>query len=149
MLVNKQGREVHVGEIKNQRMREAVLRELREVPPPFKGTARCSASRSVRVSAICANVWKPRALLDDWMFACARDALVLDPGGQNDGFSYFAIVGRQYRFSTALHSGVCKVLEVDKTATYLPIRIQFNSPEGHRRIIRVAPDDILEWKEIT
>lgn len=37
MLVNKQGREVQVGEIKNQRMREAVLRELREVPPPFKG----------------------------------------------------------------------------------------------------------------
>lgn len=60
----------------------------------------------------------------------------------------FAIVGHHYEFATALHAGVCKVLEVDKSATYLPIRIQFNSPEGHRRIIRVAPADILFWEEM-
>lgn len=99
------------------------------------------------MSAICANVWEPRPLPVDWMFNTARCTLVLNPQEYHN--AKFAQEGKQYKFSTALHSGVCKVLEVDKTATYLPIRIQFNSPEGHRRIIRVAPADILEWKEIT
>lgn len=88
--------------------------------------------------------WMPRA----WSQAHeAHGVLCLLPrAGEALSDGDFSVVGRQYEFATALHAGVCKVLEVDKSATYLPIRIQFNSPEGHRRVIRVAPADILFWK---
>lgn len=90
--------------------------------------------------------WRPRT----WAQAheAPRVLCLLPRAGELHTDEDFAVVGRQYEFATALHAGVCKVLEVDKSATYLPIRIQFNSPEGHRRIIRVAPADILVWKEM-
>ena len=55
--------------------------------------------------------------------------------------------GKTYRFSTRNIDGTGKVLEIDHTLS-MPVNLQYNAPNGDRRITRFSPVEFLYLKEV-
>lgn len=91
------------------------------------------------------NWWKPLS------FSEARAAAgqpITVPGNQLLGGKPVALqAGKTYRFSTRNIEGTGLVLEVDHALDF-PINLQYNAPNGDRRIVRFNPGEFMYLKEL-
>ena len=70
------------------------------------------------------------------------------PGSQLPGGKPVDLqTGKTYRFSTRNIEGTGLVLEVDHALDF-PINLQYNTPNGDRRIVRFNPGEFMYLEEL-
>lgn len=91
------------------------------------------------------NWWKPLSFTE--ARAAAGQGIVV-PGNQlRNGEPVTLQAGKTYRFSTRNIDGTGLVLEVDHALDF-PINLQYNAPNGDRRIVRFNPGEFMYLKEL-
>lgn len=89
--------------------------------------------------------WKPLSFTEG---RAAQGQPIIVPGTQLLGGQSVALqAGKTYRFSTRNIDGTGKVLEIDHTLS-MPVNLQYNAPNGDRRITRFSPVEFLYLKEV-
>lgn len=89
--------------------------------------------------------WKPLSFTEG---RAAQGQPTIVPGTQLLGGQAVALqAGKTYRFSTRDIDGTGKVLEIDHTLS-MPVNLQYNAPNGDRRIARFSPVEFLYLKEV-
>ena len=88
--------------------------------------------------------WKPLSFTEG---RAAQGQPIIVPGTQLLGGQAVALqAGKTYRFSTQTIVGTGLVLEVDHALDF-PIKLQYNSPYGDRRIVRFNPGEFIYLNE--
>ncbi len=91
------------------------------------------------------NWWKPLSFTEA---RAAAGQPIKVPGSQLLGGKPVDLqAGKTYRFSTRNIEGTGLVLEVDHSLDF-PIKLQYNSPYGDRRIVRFNPGEFMYLKEL-
>lgn len=88
--------------------------------------------------------WKPLSFTEG---RAAHGQPIIVPGWRWGGQPVALQAGKTYRFSTCNIDGTGKVLEIDHTLS-LPVNLQYNAPNGDRRITRFSPAEFLYLKEV-
>lgn len=92
-----------------------------------------------------ANWWKPLALTEA---LAANGQGITVPGTQLQGVPVTLHEGKTYLFSTRNIDGNGLVLEVDHALDFA-IKLQYNAPNGDRRIVRFNPGEFIYLKELS
>lgn len=91
------------------------------------------------------NWWKPLSFTEA---RAAAGQPITVPGSQLMGGKPVDLqAGKTYRFRTRNIEGTGLVLEVDH-ALGLPINMEYNAPNGDRRIVRFNPGEFMYLKEL-
>lgn len=89
--------------------------------------------------------WKPLAFTEA---RAAKGQGITVPGAQlHGGVPVTLHEGKTYRFSTRNIDGTGLVLEIDHALEFA-IKLQYNAPNGDRRIVRFNPGEFLYLKEL-
>ena len=91
------------------------------------------------------NGWNPMSFTEA---RAAAGQPIKVPGSQLMGGKPVDLqVGKTYRFSTKNIDGTGLVLEVDHALDF-PINLQYNAPNGDRRIVRFNPGEFMYLNEL-
>ena len=89
--------------------------------------------------------WKPLSFTEG---RAAQGQPIIVPGTQLLGGQPVALrAGKTYRFSTRNIDGTGLVLEVDHALDFA-IKLQYNAPNGDRRIARFNPGEFVYLEEL-
>lgn len=91
------------------------------------------------------NWWKPLSFTEA---RAANGQGITVPGTQLQGVPVTLHEGKTYRFSTSNIDCTGLVLEVDHALDFA-IKLQYNAPNGDRRIVRFNPVEFMYLEELS